>query len=88
MARKTGHVTLRCLRQRAAFPTIGAKGAEPNVERKHQSHPEIQGPFPAGTGRQGERGAADRLQMGAGSFPYLKILTTHTMYLLYEWGER
>ena len=48
------------------LPTMGPKGAEPNVERKHQSHPEIQGPFPAGTGRQGERGAADRLEMGAG----------------------
>ena len=36
-----------------------------NAQRKHQGHPKSQRAFPAGAGCQGERGAANRLEVGA-----------------------
>ena len=49
------------------------KGVIPHVKRKHKNNPEIKRTFPTGACRKTECGAANGLQMGAGSFPKLKI---------------
>ena len=45
------------------------KECDPYAERKPEEHPKSKGPLPGGACHQAERGAADHLKMGTGSFP-------------------